>query len=106
MNTEQLMTEWTRVCDQIRTYDSINPSQMNAFFSRLQPQAMSDDYLMLTADNDFIKTWIELHYTRYIQKALREVYGVDFTVAIEVDINQAPPTETPAASPGSGQMTG
>lgn len=99
MNTEQLMTEWTRVCDQIRTYDSINPSQMNAFFSRLQPQAMSDDYLMLTADNDFIKTWIELHYTRYIQKALREVYGVDFTVAIEVDINQAPPAETPAASP-------
>ena len=99
MNTEQLMNEWTRVCDQIRTYDSINPSQMNAFFSRLQPQAMSDDYLMLTADNDFIKTWIELHYSRYIQKALREVYGVDFTVAIEVDINQAPPAEAPAASP-------
>jgi len=105
MNTEQLMNEWTRVCDQIRTYDSINPSQMNAFFSRLQPQAMSDDYLMLTADNDFIKTWIELHYTRYIQKALREVYGVDFTVAIEVDINQAPPAETPAASPVEPAVT-
>ena len=99
MNSEQLNTEWNRVCDVIRTYDTINPSQMNAFFSRLQPQAMSEDFLMLTADNDFIKTWIELHYARYIQRALADVYGTDFTVAIEVDINQAPPTETPKAEP-------
>jgi len=93
MNSEMLMVEWARICDVIRSYDSINASQMNAFFSRLQPQAMSEDFLMLTADNDFIKTWIELHYSRYIQKALREIYGVEFTVAIEVDINQAPPAE-------------
>ena len=66
---------------------------MNAFFSRLQPQAMSDDFLMLTADNDFIKTWIELHYSRYIQRALKDIFGVDFTVAIEVDINQQVPSE-------------
>ena len=99
MNSEKLMAEWTRICDVIRSYDSINASQMNAFFSRLQPQAMSEDYLMLTADNDFIKTWIELHYSRYILKALREIYGVDFTVAIEVDINQAPPAEQAAVEP-------
>ena len=93
------MAEWTRICDVIRSYDSINASQMNAFFSRLQPQAMSEDFLMLTADNDFIKTWIELHYSRYIQKALREIHGVDFTVALEVDINQAPPSELTAEEP-------
>ena len=97
MNSEMLLAEWARVCDKIRSYDSINASQMNAFFSRLQPQAMSEDFLMLTADNDFIKTWIELHYSRYIQKALLEIYGVEFTVAIEVDINQAPP-EPPASA--------
>ena len=73
MNSEMLMAEWKRICDVIRSYDSINASQMNAFFSRLQPQAMSEDFLMLTADNDFIKTWIELHYSRYILKALREI---------------------------------
>ena len=91
MNSEKLNNEWKLICNQIRQYDSINPSQMNAFFSRLQPQAMSEDFIMLTADNDFIKTWIELHYMRYIQRALRDLHGVDFTVAIEVDINQQPP---------------
>ena len=93
MNSEELNFEWSRICNQIRNYESINASQMNAFFSRLQPQAMSDDFLMLTADNDFIKTWIELHYSRYIQRALKDIFGVDFTVAIEVDINQQVPSE-------------
>jgi len=93
MNSSELNTEWQRICDHIKQYDSINSSQMNAFFSRLQPQAMSEDFLMLTADNDFIKTWIELHYSRYIHKALRDIYGVDFTVAIEVDINQEAPAQ-------------
>lgn len=88
MNSTELNAEWQRICNQIKQYDSINASQMNAFFSRLQPQAMSEDFLMLTADNDFIKTWIELHYSRYINKAMKDIYNVDFTVAIEVDTNQ------------------
>ena len=103
MNSEELEREWARVCDVIRNYDTINSSQMNAFFSRLQPQAMSEDFLMLTADNDFIKTWIELHYSRYIRQALKDIHSVDFTVAIEVDINQAPP-ETSVDSPSPSSM--
>ena len=99
MNSEQLTNEWKRVCDVIRSYETINASQMNAFFSRLQPQAMSEDFLMLTADNDFIKTWIELHYARYIEQALYDLYGNQFTVAIEVDINQAPPAELAKPAP-------
>lgn len=88
MNSEELRVEWQRVCETIKENDSINTSQMNAFFSRLQPQAMSEDFIMLTADNDFIKTWIERHYSDYIQQALKSIHGVDFTVAIEVDVNQ------------------
>lgn len=91
MNSAELKERWERVCDRISQYESINSSQMNAFFSRLQPQAMSEDFIMLTADNDFIKTWIEIHYSQYIERALKEIYGVDFVVAIEVDINQAAP---------------
>ena len=91
MNSTELQEQWELICNKIREYDTINSSQMNAFFSRLQPQAMSEDFIMLTADNDFIKTWIELHYSRYIQQALNDMYGVDFTVAIEVDINQTVP---------------
>ena len=114
MNSEQLRNEWNDVCNRIKQYDSINASQMNAFFSRLQPQAMSEDFIMLTADNDFIKTWIEMHYSRYIQQALFDLHGVEFTVAIEVDSNQPVPLSgqepmerTPAeemAAPADGTM--
>ncbi len=100
MNSEELRAAWKGVCEQVLTYEAIDSSQMNAFFSRLQPQAMSDGFIMLTADNDFIKTWIERHYAHYIKKALRDIYGIDYTVAIEVDINQEVPDQasfTPAA---------
>lgn len=46
---------------------------------------MSDSFLMLTADNDFIKTWVEQHYTEVIVRALRDLTGVVFAVAIAVD---------------------
>jgi len=99
MNDETLQTEWEAVCNKIVSYPNINSSQFNAFFMRIQPQAMSDDFLMLTADNDFIKTWIEKHYYDYIVKALEDLHGVTFTVAIEVDTNQ----EVPAAQPVKAQ---
>lgn len=99
MNSEELKLAWQSVCDQVSNYDAIDASQMNAFFSRLQPQAMSDGFLMLTADNDFIKTWIEKHYASYIKQALREIYGIDYTVAIEVDINQEVPAQAAATEP-------
>jgi len=94
MNSEELRIEWKRICEQVLTYGGIDAKQMNAFFSRLQPQAMSDGFIMLTADNDFIKTWIERHYVHYIKKALREIHGIDYIVAIEVDINQEASTQT------------
>ena len=92
MNSKEIEEAWNNVCERIRQYPTINPSQMKAFFSRLVPQAMSEDFIILTADNDFIKTWIERHYSQYINDALKDIYGVDFTVAIEVDTNQEPPS--------------
>lgn len=71
-----------------QSYQDIDPSQVSAFFSRLVPQAMSDSFLMLTADNDFIKTWVEQHYTEVIVRALRDLTGVVFAVAIAVDPTQ------------------
>ena len=86
MESEKLEQVWRAVCDQVKSYNNIDPSQINAFFSRLQPQAMSEDFLMLTADNDFIKTWIERHYVDFIKQALMDLYRTAFTVLIEVDI--------------------
>ena len=86
MESEKLEQVWRAVCYQVKSYNNIDPSQINAFFSRLQPQAMSEDFLMLTADNDFIKTWIERHYVDFIKQALMDLYRTAFTVLIEVDI--------------------
>lgn len=94
MDSEKLEQVWCALCDQVKSYNNIDPSQINAFFSRLHPQAMSEDFLMLTADNDFIKTWIERHYIDFIKQALMDIYHVVFTVVIEVDI-VAESTNTP-----------
>ena len=97
MNSEKLEQVWSEVCGQVKSYNNIDPSQINAFFSRLHPQAMSDGFLMITADNDFIKTWIERHYVEFIKRALNDLYHMPFTVIIEVDITAAePPAPAPA----------
>ena len=88
MDSETLNEQWARSCAQVKSYQDIDPSQVSAFFSRLVPQAMSDSFLMLTADNDFIKTWVEQHYTEVIVRALRDLTGVVFAVAIAVDPTQ------------------
>lgn len=99
MNSEKLEQVWLEVCDQVKSYNNIDPSQINAFFSRLHPQAMSEGFLMITADNDFIKTWIERHYVEFIKRALNDLYHIPFTVIIEVDITAAEQPPAPAAAP-------
>ena len=98
MDSETLNERWARICAQVKSYQDIDPSQVSAFFSRLVPQAMSDSFLMLTADNDFIKTWVEQHYTEVIVRALRDLTGVVFAVAIAVD-----PTQEQRKSAAVGQ---
>lgn len=98
MDSETLNEQWARICAQVKSYQDIDPSQVSAFFSRLVPQAMSDSFLMLTANNDFIKTWVEQHYTEVIVRALRDLTGVVFAVAIAVD-----PTQEQRKSAAAGQ---
>ena len=99
MNGEELRGQWARICDMVLTYDAVDQAQANAFLSRLQPQAMSDGFLMLTADNDFIKKWVESHYSDHIRQALKDIHGTDYIVAIEVDENQEAPEPKSAPSP-------
>lgn len=99
MDSETLNEQWARICAQVKSYQDIDPSQVSAFFSRLVPQAMSDSFLMLTADNDFIKTWVEQHYTEVIVRALRDLTGVVFAVAIAVDPTQEQRKSAAVAQP-------
>ncbi len=75
MDSSELNHNWNNVCEQVKTYDNVDASQVNAFFSRLVPQAMSEGFLMLTADNDFIKSWVEQHYLEIIKQALNDLCG-------------------------------
>ncbi|MEG0070763.1 MAG: chromosomal replication initiator protein DnaA [Raoultibacter sp.] len=103
MESEKLQKAWESTCTQIKSYESIDQTQINAFFSRLHPQALSEGFLMLTAENDFIKTWIELHYITFIKQALQDIYGVPFTVLIEVDASETTPVK--ASIPATAGVT-
>ena len=88
MERDQLNGQWAQVWAQVKNYPDTDASQVDAFFSRLEPQAMSDAFLMVTADNDFIKSWVEQHYTDVIVRALRDLTGTTYAVAIAVDPSQ------------------
>lgn len=97
MDAEKLKSSWEEICNQIKGYDNIDVTQINAFFSRLHPQAMSEGFLMLTADNDFIKTWIERHYIDFIKKAIFDIHHISYNVVIEVDSSYKEGTQPTSA---------
>ena len=48
MDSSELNHNWNNVCEQVKTYDNVDASQVNAFFSRLVPpgdeRGFSDAY--------------------------------------------------------------
>lgn len=88
---------------QLKSYPTINASQIDAFFSRVQIQAASPGFIMLTSDNAFIKDWIEKHYMKDIQQALNDLYGLEFQVLIEVDPTASAPVQQAAPVPAAPQ---
>lgn len=113
MNTEEINQLWAEVCSRVKSYEGIIGPQVDALFSQLFPQAASDGFMMLTANTEFIKNFIERHYIDYIKRALEEIRGVPFDVLIGIDESQAPapqaapaPAAAPAAAPAPApQMT-
>ena len=84
MNTEEQFEKiWQSVAAMVSIYSEVAPSQVDAFFSRVHIQAMSGDFLVITAETDFIKDWVEKYYFHYIQRALKEMFGGDFTILFE-----------------------
>ena len=106
VNSENMKENWAEVCALVKTYNGVDASQATAFFSRLQPQAMSEGFLMLTADNDFIKSWIERHYLELIKRALIDIFSIPFVVVVEVDPTQAAGQNPGAQAQGEGGANG
>lgn len=85
MAPDSLNEKWIEVCGRVASYDDVDNSQFNALIDRLQIQAMSDGFLMLTTENSFLKKWAERDFLDPIKKALNEIYQVPFSVVIEID---------------------
>ena len=101
MNTEEINQLWAEVCSRVKSYEGIIGPQVDALFSQLFPQAASDGFMMLTANTEFIKNFIERHYIDYIKRALEEIRGVPFDVLIGIDESQAPATMPAAPAPAA-----
>ena len=89
MDSSNLNATWQRICDQIKGYGTVNPLQVDAFFGRLQPQAIAEGYIFITADTELIKSMVEKRFMPTLQQALKDLYGIDYMVEIEVDPTQA-----------------
>ena len=98
MNTEEQFNKiWESVCSMVRNYSEVAPAQVDAFFSRVHIQAMSGNFIAITAETDFIKDWIEKYYLNLIQRALKEMFGEEFTILFETS------AATSTAKPVAGE---
>lgn len=84
MNGDILNQKWEDVCQRVTSYSDVDGLQFSALASRLQPQAISDGFLMLTTENDFLKSWAERSFVPAIQRALQDLYGMPFVVGVEI----------------------
>ncbi len=97
MQPTELTKRWEEICEKVSSYPDVNTSQFNALLTRIQPQAISDGFLLLTTESSFMKTWAEKNFSGIILRALEDLYQITFDVVIEVDESgdQSPITQTP-----------
>lgn len=74
-----------QLIEKIKNYHPESGAQIDAFFSRVVIQAAAGGFAMLTADNAFIKDWVESHYKEDIRRGMSDLYGGDWIIAMEID---------------------
>ena len=94
MQPTELTEKWEEICEKVSSYPDVNTSQFNALLTRIQPQAISDGFLLLTTESSFMKTWAEKNFSGIILRALEDLYQITFDVVIEVDESGAQPITT------------
>ena len=98
--SNSLNDKWIEVCERVVSFDDVNEPEFKAFMDRVQPQAMSNGFLLATVENDFLKKRIEQNFLPAINRALEEIYGVPFIVSLEVDSSTTAPVQ-PVAQPST-----
>lgn len=98
-----LFETWNEALSVMRSYGDVSAVQMDAFFSRVHPQALSEGFLIAAAETSFIKDQVEKRYSEVMKRALNDMTGIDWIIEIEVDESCSSKTETSPRAPQEAQ---
>lgn len=94
MNQESYISKWDSLCRYTATHGNVDSSQFNAIIERVTPQGFSDGFIIVTVENSFIKNWLERDFLDQIKRASEELYGMPFTIMVEIDDSSATSSST------------
>ncbi len=80
---------WSRISTRIR--ENLTDQTFASWFSDLRAVELTGDSLLVSAPNDFTRTWIEEHFRGLLNNATREVAGDGASVRLTV--LETPPVE-------------
>ena len=90
-----LLQNWNQVCETIKTQNLTDWNQFSSVKNKLIPQAMSEGFLLLTIDSEFLANWCTQRFTEPIKQALNLMFSRDYEVQIVVDEKQSAPVPEP-----------
>ena len=90
-----LLQNWNQVCETIKTQNLTDWNQFSSVKNKLIPQAMSEGFLLLTIDSEFLANWCTQRFTEPIKQALNMMFSRDYEVQIVVDEKQSAPNLEP-----------
>ena len=91
MNQVVLLQNWKQICDTIKNNNLADWNQFSSVKDKLVPQAMSDGFLLLTIDSEFLASWSTQSFSFAIKQALNLMFSRNYEVQIVVDENTEQP---------------
>ncbi len=89
MNQVVLLQNWNQVCQKIKENNLCDWNQFSSVKDKLIPQAMSEGFLLLSIDTEFLAKWSSENFKQAIIQALNMLFNKPFEVQIVVDENSS-----------------
>lgn len=83
MERKEIDLAWKKICRYVKELNRSDYSKADAYLSQLFPQAMSEGYLVLSANTHFIKCKVEEFYLEDIERAFNKITNTSGVVVIE-----------------------
>ena len=89
MNQVVLLQNWNSICETIKTNNLTDWNHFSSVKDKLIPQAMSEGFLLLSIDTDFLAKWTNENFKQSIIQALNILFNKTFDVQIVSDENSS-----------------